>query len=1721
MPKDTAPEPKAAAAAARSGRLEPQAARKAAGALAGTPALLALAGCGGGGGGENLAAGNGTNDPGALVGAFVFADLNNNATHDPNEPGQFSGDDGRITFAVPEGATLVLETRDYMIDTLTGLSISGITFKTPPDGAIISPLTTLIAESRVPSAEVTQILGLPDVNLLWFNPASAEVDPAAALAVELASREVLTVLQGLSGAMQGAGLATSTAFAAASRGAGDAIIAESFGTPPNAFDLTSTATIMAIAENAFTRGGLAGADITRLNATIEPLVAAIAEINTTIAALEALDTATAKAHAALASFLASEARVATEVGNPDIITLSDPASVAAAVAQIATLIEAAANGASGVIDWDNVALTGRAQWDYVVDTRIGDATLSVDGSDYIFTPAAGGNVRTTAVDNVAGFILNDVRLTAEAVVLDGLTIPGTGAVVATALEAAPGADLSGITVTGTKTALVGGDATLTGDLGSFRTVVADDVTVTADFGILTDHEIDHDGTQDGQALIVTIDTEDDADLATITTDITSKTVRFVDDITFTGNLAGFGARVDAGRTLEIDAESASGQSIAGEGATSVRSATVETVYDFGQITSAGGVTITFVDGGVLPEATDLGDAALSIIEGQILQGTAAQLTGTVITGAGRVQITGTNVTALDLADMTASNLDITAVNGGAAITILTPPTAPAQTLTATAAQLTGKAIAGAGITEITQAAAASAYDFADIASTGGVSITFSTGGVLAPATDLGTATLEIVVDETLTATADQLTGKTLTGAGSAALTGARATIAYDFSLLTPGSGLSVTYSNGGTLSPDTVLGTAALTIAAGQTLATNAAQLTGRSVDGDGEVQMAGASAPTAYDFSAITALGGVSVAYETGGTLAAATDLGGASVTIAAGQILTGTAAQLDGRVITGSGTVEVTDADAATSYDFSGITAAGGLTVAYTTGGTQNLTTELGTETVTIAGGETLRATAAQVDGKSISGAGAVEITEASAAVALDLSTITPTGGVSVRFDTGGALNPASLLGTATLEIVAGQTLALTAAQVDGREIGGAGNLTLTGLDTATDLSGISVTGIITVSGESLATALNTLDGLSLPAIEAAGITTIEGAVDAFGTLIAAEGTGDIVLAGDFDATVSPALTAATAQNITDLNALMGATTGTVTATLTGTAPVLAALQANNLSPATQALTLTVSTAATADQGADIAAATNAATVDFSAAGVADDLINLAANGLSADLSAILAKDGDAAINVTDVIAAATALNISDVNALMAATTGDVTATISGNAAELDDLTATAADTGASNLSITLNDAVSAAQGALIAAATDLASLDLSVAGVRDSFVNLAASGAASANLLATLAKDGDANVVVIDALTGITAQNVTDMNALLAAVSGTVTATIDGNVAELVGLSPTASDPGTSQLSITLNDAASLSQLATIDAATDGTFNYDQITDTASNLANNAGGYVVNGLTSVRVDQVTVSAADLDTIDGLTDTLVDISGVVTINLPAGGYTFSVGAAGFRAGTTAFVLNGGTGDDQITGGVGADTISGRDGVDTLLGGGGADTFVLSATSAANRDVVGDFSAGAAGDLIRLSAVNTTLGTAATTAPVITDDTSAAGAGAAEYTLTGVTTATADVIVLQQGASLTSGANGGDLSAASDGSELLKALTDNTALDFFSGIVSGEGDEVYLLAYQGGTAYLYFAADTAGDADNVISASEIALIATLNAVGDDGLIAANFAGLA
>jgi len=184
------------------------------------------------------------------------------------------------------------------------------------------------------------------------------------------------------------------------------------------------------------------------------------------------------------------------------------------------------------------------------------------------------------------------------------------------------------------------------------------------------------------------------------------------------------------------------------------------------------------------------------------------------------------------------------------------------------------------------------------------------------------------------------------------------------------------------------------------------------------------------------------------------------------------------------------------------------------------------------------------------------------------------------------------------------------------------------------------------------------------------------------------------------------------------------------------------------------------------------------------------------------------------------------------------------------------------------------------------------------------------------------------------------------------------------------------------------------------------------------------------------------------------------------------------------------AITISGGAGNDDIT------TTSGT-AVSTINLSTGTDTLQIIGVTAAKRALVTGFTAGASGDILRLEGDNTS----ATTADAANLAFGADNDG-------GAVTIGNSADVMELGFDF---ATVGDLSSATDGSALLAGLT---SLAFATDDAKG-----YVIAYQGTTAYLFFADDvnTSTDSDSgVLQATEIALVGVFYNVAVGAFIAAN-----
>lgn len=119
---------------------------------------LALTACGGGGGGDTpVQTTSGKAVDGYLSGMTVFCDLNKNSLLDAGEMSTTTDTGGNYRFDTLCAGTLA---GVGGIDTATSYAFKGM-LKGPADSAVITPLTTLIADTGLSKEQIVTLLGLP------------------------------------------------------------------------------------------------------------------------------------------------------------------------------------------------------------------------------------------------------------------------------------------------------------------------------------------------------------------------------------------------------------------------------------------------------------------------------------------------------------------------------------------------------------------------------------------------------------------------------------------------------------------------------------------------------------------------------------------------------------------------------------------------------------------------------------------------------------------------------------------------------------------------------------------------------------------------------------------------------------------------------------------------------------------------------------------------------------------------------------------------------------------------------------------------------------------------------------------------------------------------------------------------------------------------------------------------------------------------------------------------------------------------------------------------------------------------------------------------------------------------------------------------------------------------------------------------------------------------
>lgn len=505
-------------------------------------------------------------------------------------------------------------------------------------------------------------------------------------------------------------------------------------------------------------------------------------------------------------------------------------------------------------------------------------------------------------------------------------------------------------------------------------------------------------------------------------------------------------------------------------------------------------------------------------------------------------------------------------------------------------------------------------------------------------------------------------------------------------------------------------------------------------------------------------------------------------------------------------------------------------------------------------------------------------------------------------------------------------------------------------------------------------------------------------------------------------------------------------------VTITSTGAANKVGVIDLDNAATTVKAVTIDATTNLTATLAADYAADATltikggAATVDLSGAA-------LSANFKSVDASAMTAGGASVVLGANTTAYTGGAGN----------DTVNIAALVFNGAVKVDG----GAGTG---------DILAMTDQAALAAGTKANLVNFEVLRIGDDDDN--AADTFDASLLAGLTAVQLGATSANDAVT---------INGLSAALAGAVTMRGTQTAGPTFGVTGATTVGQIDTLKLTIDDGAAAKNTITTANLTASGVEIVNI-----NAVDNFTATTLTGLTQLTNLNVT-GAGDVNlTTDALAlnaNTVIDASaatGVVTID--------ASGATGFglkiMTGTGADVITGTGAADLILAGGGNDKITGGNGIDTITTGAGRDT-IITATAAANRDNVTDFTVGAAGDALSFAGLKAN-NVAAT----------AGDAGAAtviNYAASGNLTAAAGQFVFQISVENVAGA------LSTDGASVLNALVTGAGSGTIT--VANAADNLIFLVSNGTDVGVYLGGAALGNADTALVAGEIALIGVIQGV--------------
>ncbi len=202
-----------------------------------------LSACNFGGSSDSVAPLNISAIKGPLSNALAFVDRDGDGVHDDGEEFAVTSSTGAATItpnstvlatdklvitSITAGQTIGGTTyATGTVDTNTGGAVADLVLKAPSNSTVVTPVTTLVAETGLSESAVKEVLGLPaEMDVLNFNPFAenlSEADKTVALAAEKVALKVYTTVSTIQASAKSSGLDATKAFATAIEAVGDVV----------------------------------------------------------------------------------------------------------------------------------------------------------------------------------------------------------------------------------------------------------------------------------------------------------------------------------------------------------------------------------------------------------------------------------------------------------------------------------------------------------------------------------------------------------------------------------------------------------------------------------------------------------------------------------------------------------------------------------------------------------------------------------------------------------------------------------------------------------------------------------------------------------------------------------------------------------------------------------------------------------------------------------------------------------------------------------------------------------------------------------------------------------------------------------------------------------------------------------------------------------------------------------------------------------------------------------------------------------------------------------------------------------------------------------------------------------------------------------------------------------------------------------------------------------